>query len=433
MKMQSFEIRKLFLGYFQQNGHLLIPSASLVPDNDPTLLLINSGMAPLKAYFTGESSPPSQRLCNIQKCVRTNDIESVGDPHHLTFFEMMGNWSIGDYFKERAISLAWHLIADVFGFDTSHIYATFYKGDPLFPTVPADDESRSIWTQYLPDKRIIPLGANSNFWGPAGTTGPCGPCTEVFFDRGHEYGCSKESCGPDCDCGRFIEIWNPGVFMQYYLHEDRTLTPLSMRSVDAGAGLDRFAFILQGKQSVYETDLLQPIVDVILANSRLTSNDRSVRIMIDHLRCSVFLITDGVYPSNTKREYVLRRLLRRTLLHATINGIKAEQLVSAVTTIVEMYKTHYPEIVAEKSLITKVIENEMTNFSKTLSRGMKEFEKIASIFPAGIPGDRAFYLHDTLGFPFEFTQEIALQRSISVDKEDFQQRLQKQKELSQKK
>ncbi|MCL5795292.1 MAG: alanine--tRNA ligase-related protein [Patescibacteria group bacterium] len=431
--MKSFEIRKLFLEYFQKNGHLLIQSASLVPNNDPTLLLINSGMAPLKPYFTGETIPPAQRLCNIQKCVRTNDIETVGDPHHLTFFEMMGNWSIGNYFKEEAICLAWHLIADVFGFDTNNIYATFYKGDALLPTVPADNESKIIWSQYIPNERIIPLGAESNFWGPAGTTGPCGPCTEVFFDRGKKFGCGKMSCGPDCNCGRFIEIWNPGVFMQYYMHENKTLTQLKMRSVDAGAGLDRFAFILQGKDSIYETDLLQSITDVITATNHLTSNDRSIRIITDHLRCSVFLITDGIYPSNTKREYVLRRLLRRTLLHSSIKMVTIDQLLTAVSTIVEIYKDFYPEMAIKEAAIKKVIENEMANFSKTLSRGLKEFEKIISSFPSGIPGEQAFYLHDTLGFNFELTKEIASHRGIPIDESDFRQRLQKQKEMSQRK
>jgi len=254
--MTSIEARKAFLDFFKQRGHLEIGSAPLIPNNDPTLLLINSGMAPLKPYFTGEQKPPGPRLCNIQKCIRTNDIEVVGDPHHLTFFEMMGNWSIGDYFKEEAVYMAWEMLKS-FGFDTTKLYVTVFKGDNKLPDVPPDEESKAIWKNIIPETQIIPLGADSNFWGPTSDTGPCGPCTELFIDRGTNYGCGEQSCGPNCNCGRFIEIWNAGVFMQYYLHENGCLTELPLKSVDAGAGLDRFMLILEGKESVYDTDLLQ--------------------------------------------------------------------------------------------------------------------------------------------------------------------------------
>jgi alanyl-tRNA synthetase len=266
--MKTDDIRRTFLDFFIRNEHVEIGNVSLIPKNDPTLLIINSGMAPLKDFFTGESNPPNHRLCNIQRCVRTIDIESVGDPHHLTFFEMMGNWSIGDYFKREAIELAWKLVGDVFGFDISRVYVTVFGGDEKMPDVSADLESIEIWSRFLPKERIILLGADSNFWGPAGDTGPCGLSTEVFFDRGVEKGCGNSNCGPGCGCGRFLEIWNAGVFMQYYMHENGLLSNLPFKSVDAGAGIERFSLVLQDVDSIYDTDLFLPLIEVIISVSK---------------------------------------------------------------------------------------------------------------------------------------------------------------------
>jgi len=345
MDMWSHQkIREAFLKYFVEHDHLVIGSSSLVPVGDPTLLLVNSGMAPLKPFFTGEKVPPHKRLCNIQKRVRTNDIESVGDRHHLTFLEMMGNWSIGDYFKQEAIELAWRMISEVFKFDTSRIYVAVYAGNNKLPGIPPDNESHKIWKNLISSERIVRLDAESNFWGPAGAHGLCGPCTEVFFDRGESYGCGRSTCGPDCECGYFLEIWNADVFMQYYLQEDGTFTELPFKSVDAGAGLERFEVVLQAADSVYETDLLKRIVDTIVWRSNLPVDSRSTSIIVDHLRCSTFLIADGIRPANLGRDYILRRLLRGTFLHSKLAGIDTAVFQEAAVMVREMFSTYYTEL-----------------------------------------------------------------------------------------
>lgn len=431
MKVRSHqEIRETFLKYFANHDHLVIGSSSLVPVDDPTLLLVNSGMAPLKPFFTGEKTPPYKRLCDIQRCVRTNDIESVGDRHHLTFFEMMGNWSIGDYFKREAIEFAWRMISEVFGFDTSRIYATVYGGDGKLPDIPADEESQKIWETLIPSERIVRLAAGSNFWGPAGTSGPCGPCTEVFFDRGEKYGCGKPTCGPDCECGRFLEIWNAGVFMQYSLHDDGTFTELPFKSVDAGAGLDRFAVILQGVDSVYETDLLKPIVEVIISKSNLTTDSRSTRIIADHLRCSTFMIADGIRPANLGKEYILRRLLRRSFLHSRLTGVDTAVLQEATVVIWELFSPYYPELNKSGELTRQVLEQELSDFDKTLNRGLREFDKIASRSRDTISGDDVFRLHETMGFPIEMTKELAQMRDLEVDEGRFKERFEEHRRRS---
>ncbi|MDD3607194.1 MAG: alanine--tRNA ligase-related protein [Candidatus Moranbacteria bacterium] len=414
--MRTDEIRKMFLEFFIGNRHVEIGNVSLIPKNDPTLLIINSGMAPLKSFFTGESDPPSRRLCNVQRCVRTNDIESVGDPHHLTFFEMMGNWSIGDYFKREAIELAWKLVRDVFGFDVSRVSVTVFGGDDHMPSVPADSESRGIWSDFLPRERIIPLGADSNFWGPTSDTGPCGPCTEVFFDRGTEKGCGKDDCGPECGCGRFLEIWNAGVFMQYYMHEDRSLSDLPLRSVDAGAGIERFSLVLQGADSIYETDMFLPLLEVITSKLKSVDNMRSIRIMADHARATVFMVADGIYPGKTKRDYVLRRVMRRTLLHANLLGLNPDVFLEMAGVVIELFSHHYPSLTNNMELIQKIIISETASFGKVLSKGLKEFDKLTLKNDSKqVSGEDAFRLHDTLGFPLELTKEIADSRGMCVD------------------
>ncbi len=428
MNITSKEIRKMFLDYFSEHNHLVLESASLVPINDPTLLIVNSGMAPLKAYFTGEQQPPQRRLCNIQKCVRTKDIESVGDKHHLTFFEMMGNWSIGDYFKEETIALAWDLIKNWFNFDISKLYVTVYGGDQRIPEVAPDEETKKIWEKYLPADRIILLDANSNFWGPAGETGPCGPCTEIFIDRGENYGCNKENCDPSCNCGRFLEIWNAGVFMEYYLDENKNLSELPLKSVDAGAGLDRFAVILQKVDSVYETDLLSPIIEVL--DPEGNSKSKSVRIMTDHLRCATFLIADGVFPGNTKREYVVRRIIRRALLHAHLSEKNPESFIKANKVVVELFSPYYPNLEKSQNITETIIRREIATFGKTLNRGLKELNKVFSRSQEVIGGADAFKLYETYGFPLELTKEIAAEKSLRVDEEDYKNQLEEHKKRS---
>lgn len=432
--MKSLEIRKMFLDYYQKNGHRLIGYSSLIPIDDPTLLLINSGMAALKHYFSGVKEPPYPKLCNIQKCIRTNDIESVGDDHHLTFFEMMGNWSIGDYFKEKAIKLAWKLITEIFGFDTKKIYVTIYGGDDTMPEIPSDIESMRIWQEVIkiPADHIVSLGAESNFWGPAGNTGPCGPCSEIFFDRGIEYGCGQSTCNAGCECGRFLEIWNPGVFMQYYSHEDNTLTELPFRSVDAGAGLERFSLVLQKVNSVYETDLLSPIVESITSKTISDDKLKSVRIIADHIRCATFMIADGIYPGKSKREYILRRLLRRSIVHASMANISTDQFIIAAKTVINNFSEFYPNLKHAQSIIESIIKTEISNFGKTLKRSLKELEKIIKRSGGKISGKDAFTLHETFGLPFDLTREIIKSCELEVDEKDFLQHLEDHKEKSRK-
>ncbi len=430
MNISSKEIRERFIEYFRGKKHMVIPSSSLVPRDDPTLLVINSGMAPLKSYFTAKEQPPAKRLCNIQKCVRTNDIESIGDRHHLTFFEMMGNWSIGDYFKEEAINFAWEAITDVFGFDVSNIYATFYGGDKNLPGVPPDNETKKIWQKIIPEKQIIPLDASCNFWGPAGKTGPCGPCTEIFVDRGKEYGCGKPDCGPDCQCGRFLEVWNAGVFMQYSMDENGGLTELPMKSVDAGAGLDRFAVILQQAESVYETDLMKPLVNILTRDNKLDPQSKSIRIMADHIRCAVFLIADGVQPSNTKINYVPRRMIRRAVLHAKLSGTDPNFLVIGAQETIRLFSPYYQSLEKSWTVIGKTIEREIGSFQNNLNRVLKELDRVIARSGGIISGEDAFKLHDTYGLSFELTKELAREKGFGVDEKEFKLRLEKQRDKS---
>lgn len=429
--MRTDEIRRTFLDFFIRNEHMEIGNVSLIPKNDPTLLIINSGMAPLKAFFTGESNPPNRRLCNIQRCVRTIDIESVGDPHHLTFFEMMGNWSIGDYFKREAIELAWKLVKDVFGFDISRISVTVFGGDEKMPNVPADLESMEIWSGFLSKERIISLGADSNFWGPTSDTGPCGPCTEVFFDRGVEKGCGSSNCGPGCGCGRFLEIWNAGVFMQYYMHENGSLSDLPLKSVDAGAGIERFSLVLQGVDSIYETDSFLPLFDVIRSRTKSVEQNRSIRIITDHTRATVFMIADGIYPGKTKRDYVLRRIMRRSLLHLNLLGVEQSAFLEIARVVIESFSHRYPSLNDNKELIEKVIISEAISFGKVLNKGLKEFDKIVLKTDSSmVSGEDAFKLHDTLGFPLELTKEIAESRGMCVDVPNYTALLEEQRSRS---
>ena len=432
--MTSNEIRKVFLDFFVSKDHRIIKSSSLVPSDDPTLLIVNSGMAPLKKYFTGEESPPYPRLCNIQKCVRINDIEDVGNRYHLTFFEMMGNWSIGDYFKEKAINLAWELLIDTFGFNASKIYVTVYGGDKKLPGVPSDKETVKIWKEVgLPLERIILLGAKVNFWGPTSNTGPCGPCTEVFIDRGEKYGCGEKECGPGCKSNRFLEIWNAGVFMQYYLHKDKSLTGLPLKNVDAGAGLDRFAVVTQNVDSVYETDLLNPIIKIFTSNSNLDIESKSLRIITDHIRCATFMIADNIFPGNTKREYVVRRILRRALLHANIVGLDRELFLKAIDTVVKLFSRYYPELESNCNVVKSVVEKESMAFNRTLNRSLRQFNKILTYSQETISGKDAFKLSDTYGLPFELTKELAKEKGLKVNEEGYKLYLEEQRKRSREK
>lgn len=440
------EIRRKFVEFFTSRGHLEIPAASLVPEYDPTLLLTNSGMAPLKPYFLGQGDPPSRRLVNLQRCLRTNDIESVGDIHHLTFFEMMGNWSIGDpkaadgigekaYFKREAIEFAWDLLEE-FGLDRRRVSVGVFGGDPAWKGVPPDEESRAAWLKVgVPDSRILSLPSKDSFWF-SGPTGPCGPNTDVLYDLGQEFSCGKSWCGPTCDCGRFLEIWNAGVFMTYSRKDGGEFGNLPGKSVDAGAGLERFALVLQGVKSVYETDLFADIINCIRSLSEVREdslNERSVRIIADHLRAATFLSGDGVEPSNTERGYVLRRLIRRAILHGLLLGIDGYFTREIVGEVAECYSEVYPHLIQVRSEILRVIEGEERNFGDVLKRGVREYQRLVKspeVSGQTIPGHFAFRLYDSLGFPYELTEELARQSNLVVNRSEFEVLLGEQKERS---
>lgn len=430
------EIREKFLGFFERRSHLRIKCSSLIPENDHTLLVINSGMAPLKKYFTGEVQAPATRLTNIQKCVRTNDMTSVGNNRHLTFFEMMGNWSIGDYFKEEGLQYAWDLLVSEFGFDRDRLNVTVYGGDPSLPSVPPDEESYQIWRKIgLPANRIFRLGAEDNFWGPTSITGPCGPCSEAFVDRGSEIGCKKDDCGPQCGCGRFLEIWNTGVFMQYDKMEDGDLHPLPFRSVDAGAGIERFAMVLQNRDSVYETDLLKPVLDSLVTANKLSVGDRDFadpmfRVMTDHLKSTIFMIGDGIYPSNTRREYVVRRLIRRAVSCSRLLGVGDLKTAETVDLIAEDMHPYYPELTTQAANIKKFIDFETKVFSKTLSRAERKLAKIFQRSSDMISGKDAFFLQDSMGLPLEILEVVAKQKGLTVDSRGFHDEMEKQRARS---
>jgi alanyl-tRNA synthetase len=430
--MTSDEIRAAFLRFFEEKGHKIIPSSSLIPRGDPTLLLTSAGMVQFKPYFLGEEVPPSPRLASCQKCFRTTDIESVGNPKHLTFFEMLGNFSVGDYFKREAIGWAWEFVTRRLGLPPERLWATIFLDD---------DESFGYWREVgVPEERILRFGEEDNFWEPAGDSGPCGPCSEIHYDFGEEFGCGKPSCGPNCDCGRFSEIWNL-VFTQYNQDREGNRTPLPKPNIDTGMGLERTAAVIQGKTSVYETDLFVPLIECIsrLAKIKYGSGDaadNAMRIIAEHSRGVAFLIADGVIPSNEGQGYVLRRLLRRTSLFGRRLGLDKPFLAETARTTIEQMGHIYPELVQRQDFILQVVEDEEARFAETLSTGLELLDGIvaeaASKRRRKISGTEAFKLYDTYGFPIELTTEIAADRGFSVDLKGFEQEMEKQRERARK-
>jgi alanyl-tRNA synthetase len=424
----SDELRAAFLSFFESKGHKIIPSSSLIPHGDPTLLLTSAGMVQFKPYFLGEATPPGPRLASCQKCFRTTDIEVVGDRTHLTFFEMLGNFSIGDYFKKEAIGWAWAFVTEKLKLPKERLWITIHLDD---------EESFGYWRKIgIPEKRIVRFGEKDNFWDPAGDSGPCGPCSELHYDFGKEFGCGKTSCGPNCDCGRFSEIWNL-VFVQYFQDRDKKRTPLPKGSIDTGMGLERTAAILQGKNTVYETDLFIPLLKTV---SELTGkkygtdndSDNAMRIIAEHSRGIAFLIADGVLPSNEGRGYVLRRLLRRGALFGRRLGLERPFLSETAKTTMKLMGRVYPELVQRRDFILKVIELEETRFSETLNTGLELIGAIMTRLETGgrkvISGEDAFRLYDTYGFPVELTREIAAGRGFAIDLAGFEREMEKQRE-----
>jgi len=427
----SDEVRSAFMTFFEEKGHKVIPSSSLIPQGDPTLLLTSAGMVQFKPYFLGQAAPPSPRLASCQKCFRTTDIESVGDPTHLTFFEMLGNFSIGDYFKEGAINWGWEFVTQRLGLPPQRLWITIFLDD---------DEAFHYWRKVgVPETRILRFGEEDNFWGPAGDSGPCGPCSEIMYDFGEEVGCKKPSCAPGCDCGRFSEIWNL-VFTQYNQDKEGHRTLLPKPNIDTGMGLERTAAVMQGKTSVYEIDLFVPLLECIseLAKKKYDANDdigNAMRIIAEHGRGIAFLIGDGVIPSNEGRGYVLRRLLRRAALFGRRLELDKPFLAEIAETTIEQMGHIYPELEQRRDFILEVIKLEEARFSETLSTGLELLdgimEEAVSKGRNKISGKEAFKLYDTYGFPVELTTEIASGRDFSIDLEGFEREMDKQRERAQ--
>jgi alanyl-tRNA synthetase len=422
------ELRQAFLSFFQDKEHKIIPSSSLVPHKDPTLLLTSAGMVQIKPYYLGLETPPGQRLTSCQKCFRTTDIDSVGDSKHLTFFEMLGNFSVGDYFKKEAIFWAWDFVTKHLKLPKERLWITIYLDD---------DEAFACWREVgVPAVKILRFGEEDNFWGPVGDSGPCGPCSEIHYDLGEEFGCGKAECKPNCDCGRFSEIWNL-VFTQYNQDQSGQRTPLPKPNIDTGMGLERTLAAIQGKSSPYGTDLFSPLVDCICRSSgkecgRDENTDRAIRIVAEHSRGIAFLIADGVMPSNEGRGYVLRRILRRASLFGRKLGLNDPFLNEMAEVVVSTMSHIYPELIANQSLITEVIRVEEEKFITTLDTGLNLVEKLIGEASAqgreGLTSEEVFKLYDTYGFPPELTAEIAREKGLSIDWEGFQAEMERQRE-----
>lgn len=424
------ELRRMFLEFFESKGHLAMKSFSLVPHNDKSLLLINSGMAPLKPYFTGQEIPPCKRVTTCQKCIRTGDIENVGKTaRHGTFFEMLGNFSFGDYFKKESIAWTWEFLTEVVGLDPDRLYPSVYL---------EDDEAWEIWNKDIgiPADRIFRFGKEDNFWEHG--SGPCGPCSEVYYDRGEEYGCGKPDCTVGCDCDRYMEIWN-NVFTQFDNDGNNHYTELEQKNIDTGMGLERLACIVQGVDSMFDVDTIKALREHVstLAGAEYGKSydtDVSIRVITDHIRSVTFMISDGIMPSNEGRGYVLRRLLRRACRHGRLLNIEGEFLTKLAQTVIEGSKDGYPELDEKKEFIFKVIAKEEEQFNKTIDQGLSILaemeEELEKKGEKTLGGDQAFKLYDTYGFPLDLTREILEEKGISVDEEGFQAAMKVQRETA---
>ncbi len=422
------EIREEFLRFFEGKDHLRLPSFSLVPHNDNSLLLINSGMAPMKAYFTGQEIPPRKRVTTCQKCIRTGDIDNVGKTaRHGTFFEMLGDFSFGDYFKNEIIPWSWEFVTKVLEIPEDKLYVTIYQ---------EDDETGNIWHEKvgLPWERIVRLGKEDNFWEHG--TGPCGPCTEIYYDRGEEYGCGKPTCGVGCDCDRYMEFWNL-VLTQFNAEEDGTYTELSQKNVDTGMGLERMATIMQGVDSIFDIDTVKSIRDAVCMKAGVIygadqKTDISVRVITDHIRSVTMMTADGVLPSNEGRGYVLRRLLRRAARHGKLLGIEGEFLAELSKSVIACSGEAYPELVEKQDYIFKILSIEENSFYKTIDKGMEilraDMEEMKANGDNVMSGEKSFRLYDTYGFPVDLTKEILEEEGMEIDEDAFAVEMQQQKE-----
>ena len=423
--MKAIEIRNKYLNFFKNHGHTVIPSAPLIPENDPSVLFTTAGMQPLVPYLLGQPHPEGKRLTDFQKCVRTNDIDEVGDNRHLTYFEMLGNWSLGDYFKEESIAMSFEFLTKELGIPVEKLSVTVFAGDE---DCPRDEVAANAWKKAgILDGHIYYYGKDDNWW-IAGEEGPCGPDTEMFYDTG------KPACGPDCqpscDCGKYVEIWN-NVFMEYFKDGNGNYTKLKQRNVDTGLGLERMTMLLQGKETPFDTELFKPVMDK-LQELQKVDNIESRRIISEHLRSSMMIIADGGRPSNLDRGYVLRRLIRRMIRHMNKLQIDLNELTTLIDVYVENLNEMYPELAKNENTIKAVIIEEKDKFVKTLNKGEKEFEKVINKMQdkKTIPGDVVFKLYDTYGFPPEVTKELASENGYEIDIEQFNELFKKHQEKS---
>lgn len=430
--MDAQEMRETYVDFFKSKGHAYISSASLIPENDPTVLFTTAGMHPLVPYLLGEKHPAGKRLVDFQKCVRTGDIDEVGDASHLTFFEMLGNWSLGDYFKEDSIAWSYELLTKVLKIDPNHLAVTVFAGDE---DAPRDEETANLWRSHgMRDDQIFYYGKEDNWWGPAGQTGPCGPDTEIFYDDGRPK-CGPE-CGPSCHCGKYTEIWN-NVFMQYFKDAEGKFSPLKQKNVDTGMGLERILRILNGKETVYDTPLFTGIISKVeeLSGKKYGVNDedtKSFRIIADHLRAATFILGDGVVPAKIGQGYILRRLIRRASRYMSKLGIDRACMKEVAEVIVSEYSKAYPELERNKDFIYTNISAEEEKFQKTLAKGLRRFnEMVAENGDSKVlNGEMVFRLYDTFGFPVELTQELAAEQGLQVDIDDFNRRFKAHQENS---
>ena len=425
--MKAIEIRNKYLNFFKNHGHAVIPSAPLIPENDPSVLFTTAGMQPLVPYLLGEPHPAGTRLTDYQKCVRTNDIDEVGDNRHLTYFEMLGNWSLGDYFKEESIQMSYDFLTKELGIPAEKLSVTCFAGDE---DCARDEVTASCWKKAgIPEERIYYFGKDDNWW-IAGETGPCGPDTEMFYDTGKPK-CSPE-CNPSCGCGKYVEIWN-NVFMEFYKDENGEYSKLKQHNVDTGLGLERMTMLLQGKETPFETELFAPIMDKLVELQKV-DNIASRRIVAEHLRSSMMIICDGGRPSNVDRGYILRRLIRRMVRHMNKLQISLDELSTLIDINVENLKEMYPALETNKEIIKTVILEEKDKFVKTLEKGEKEFAKeIETVKEQGqniVPGKMVFRLYDTYGFPPEVTEELAKENGMKIDKEEFDKLFKEHQEKS---
>jgi len=436
--MEARVIRQKFLEFFKSKGHAIIPSAPLLPENDPTVLFTTAGMHPLVPYLMGEKHPAGTRLVNFQKCIRTGDIDEVGDNTHLTFFEMLGNWSLGDFFKEDAITWSFEFLTrkEWLGIELEKLSFTVFEGDD---DAPADHEAAGIWKSLgVPEHRITYLPKGDNWWGPAGMTGPCGPDTEMFYWVGE--GLPPNDSNPGNDSKNWVEIWND-VFMQYNKNEAGAFDPLKQQNVDTGMGLERTAAVLQGKKSVYDTELFQPILEKIGVLAKFSYDEKmaSYRIIADHLRAATMMAGDGVKPSNMDQGYVMRRLIRRAIRHGKLIGIEEAFTPSIAKKIIHLMADVFPELKHEEEIL-KTLSDEEEKFQKTVHQGLREFEKLVEGFQKAfentgrkmteISGKQAFKLYDTFGFPIEMTEELAQEKEMTVDKTGFEEAYKEHQEKS---